>query len=127
MHAACSSSSDIFDLKVGDCLNSSDITSEQVLSIEAISCNSLHDMEIFAATQLDEGDFPGRDAASSAAESFCHSQFEAFVGTTYEQSELTVNWIYPTADSWDTRNDRQILCLLQSPSPISGSLAGAAR
>nr|NLD40279.1 hypothetical protein [Actinomycetales bacterium] len=125
--AGCGGEPSLYDLKVGDCLNSSDITSEKVLTVTPLGCSTSHDLEIYAAGAMEEEEFPGRDTASSFAESFCFSEFEGFVGLPYEQSALSFSWLYPTAETWDARGDREVLCLLQSPEPVTSSLEGSAR
>ncbi|MDO5494758.1 MAG: septum formation family protein [bacterium] len=125
--AGCSEESTLFDISVGDCFNSSDITSEKVLNVEVLGCRDAHDIEVYAAGTMEGDEFPGRDPASAWAESFCYSEFEGFVGLSYEQSALQMNWFYPTADTWNEHGDREVLCLLQSDQPVTSSLRGSAR
>lgn len=125
--AGCGDGPSLFELGAGDCLNSSDITSEKVLDVEVLRCSTSHDLEVYAETEMEGEEFPGRDTTSVFAENFCFSQFEEFVGIPYEQSQLSFNWLYPSRDSWETSGDRRVLCLLQSPEPVSRSLEGSGR
>ncbi len=125
--AGCSEEASLFDLEVGDCFNSSDIASEKILNVDVLECSEAHDIEIYASGALEGEEFPGRDGASQWAETYCYEQFEGFVGIPYEQSALVFNWIYPTSDTWESHGDREVLCLLQSPQPVTGSLRGSAR
>lgn len=124
---ACSGATDVFELQVGDCLDSSAISSEQMIDAPTVSCGGSHDLEIFASTQMEGAEFPGPDEAGTFARDWCHSQFEAFVGIPYESSQLTVSWIHPSRSSWEQREDRTVLCILGSPESVTGSLKGSGR
>ncbi|HZK06030.1 MAG TPA: septum formation family protein [Actinomycetaceae bacterium] len=120
----CSNQSQLFDLEVGDCLNSTDIVSEQVLDVTILNCDTEHDLEVYAKFLMEDSEHPGRDATAAWAQSWCHEQFEPFVGVPYENSALTISWLYPSADTWKDHDDREILCLLGSNEPATGSLKG---
>lgn len=127
---ACSSSSSIYSLKVGDCLESSQFTTEYDKEATTTSCSALHDLEVYSSTLFTDEEYPeypGRDPMSEAAQNYCFSQFEAFVGIPYEQSVLDINWMYPTRDSWENAGDREILCLILAPEPVDQSLEGSAQ
>lgn len=123
---ACRSTS-VLDLTVGDCLRRSDLQPEQIENIATVSCGDPHDAEIFASTQLPEGDYPGELAVRTAAEDFCLPEFETFVGISYLDSELEVYPLMPTEDGWNSLDDREILCIVVSPTDVTGTLEGAAR
>lgn len=125
--AACAPANELFEIAVGDCLNSSDITSNQIMDVNILDCTSKHDLEVYAALEMDDAAFPGSEAAGVAAEAWCTSQFEAFVGIPYESSELSISWIFPSEETWKDRGDREILCLLGSPEPVAGSQQGSER
>ena len=124
--AACSSTS-VLDLKVGDCLRSSDFTGAEVTDIATVSCSEPHDAEIYAATELPDGDYPGVEAARTAAEDFCLPAVEDFVGVGYLDTELEVYPLLPTEGSWDAEDDREILCILVAPEDVTGTLEGSGR
>ena len=61
------------------------------------------------------------------AEEFCAEAFAEFVGVDYNESELEINLLYPTGESW-AEGDRELVCLVYDPEgPTVGTLAGAAR
>lgn len=124
--AGCSSSS-VLDLQVGDCLSSADFTGEEVSTLPTVRCSEPHDAEIFAATELPEGEYPGVEAVRLAAEDFCLPAFEEFVGISYVDSELAVYPLFPTEDSWASDDDREILCIVVAPEDVTDTLEGAAR
>ena len=105
--------------EVGDCINSSDLADDEIDEITTVSCDEPHDLEVFHAFDLPEGDFPGEEAMSEAAEEECVGAFEDYVGLDYLDSELYITIINPTEDTWDTADDREILCVLQGEDATS--------
>ena len=99
---------DLFDLEVGDCL------AESPGSIQTVPCSEPHSEEIFAAVTLPNGDFPGMEAINAQAEDLCITEFEDFVGLSYEESVLDVGGIMPSEESWP-QGDRRILCTIYDP------------
>ena len=117
---------DVFTIKVGNCLNFGDGTGE-VTEVQVIDCASAHDSEAYQSVIMTDGDFPGATAVEDAAISDCTTSFVTFVGHDYESSVLDFSYYYPTEASW-ADGDREILCLVVDPNGKStGSLAGAAK
>jgi len=117
----------IFTLVVGDCeVGNTDST--EVSTTKTIDCAEPHDAEIYGASYLPDGEFPGDAAIEEQATNDCLAQFESFLGINYDDSVYNFSWYYPTEGSWSD-GDREILCLVYDPTgaQISGSLAGAAR
>ncbi len=125
MAAACGSTS-VLSLEVGDCLRSADLEAEPGVDV-AVDCGDPHDAEIFAATELPVGDYPGIDFLRAAADDHCLPLFEDFVGIGFLNSELDVYPLLPSEDSWNSSDDRTILCVLVAPEDVTGSLEGVAR
>jgi len=123
-----SSEADVFSLKVGDCLNQqASEEATEVSSVPTVPCSEPHDSEAYAAMDMPAGDFPGDQAVSDAADTFCYDEFEKFVGMNYDESVLELATFFPTAESW-AEGDHEILCFVYSPDgPSTGTLAGAAR
>ena len=60
-------------------------------------------------------------------DAFCADEFETFIGTPADQSELLATYMYPTEDSWKS-GDREILCVVYvDGTTTTGTLKGAAR
>lgn len=117
---------DVFTIKVGDCLNDGTATGE-VSSVPTIDCAEPHDSEAYASIILPDGDYPGEDAVLTQADTDCASEFATYVGIAYEESTLGYAYYYPTEQSWAS-GDREILCLVYDPAgQVTGSLAGAAK
>ncbi|MBH0055109.1 MULTISPECIES: septum formation family protein [unclassified Salinibacterium] len=117
---------DIFSLVIGDCEVGNQDGGE-VSSTKTIDCAEPHDAEVYAASYMADGDFPGDSAIEDQATADCYAEFGTFIGAEYEDSVYDFSWYYPTEGSW-SEGDREILCLVYDPSgdQISGSLAGAA-
>ena len=119
-------STDVFTIKVGDCLNDGG-TEGEVSEVPVVDCAEPHDSEAYASILMDDGDFPGDSAVEDQAISDCTSEFNSFVGLDYQESTLDFAYYYPTEQSW-ANGDREILCLIVDPAgQVTGSLAGAAR
>jgi len=116
----------VMNLEVGDCLNQSDLQGEEVSSAKALECSEEHDAEIYAAHEFSGDEYPGMDAVRAESEEACLAQFEEFIGVPYMESELYVNMLYPTEETWDDADDRTTLCIVESNEPITQSLEGAA-
>lgn len=118
---------DVFQIAVGDCTN--DVADGEMSEVPVVPCGEPHDNEIFFAFDMPDGEFPGAEAFSAAAEEQCPAAFESFVGIALADSMYQWWPITPSEGSWNEGNDREILCLAFDPSltQIEGSLAGAAR
>ncbi len=126
---ACSEQS-VFEIPVGSCAASDSfgVAAEGVLeSLPLIDCAEPHDLEAFATMDLEGDEFPGDASLKETADAFCIAEFESFVGVSYTESELSVTYFAPTADSWDRSGDREVLCWVVSTEPVTGTLQGAAR
>ncbi|MDO7881433.1 septum formation family protein [Salinibacterium soli] len=117
---------DVFTIKVGDCLNDGTATGE-VSTVPTIDCAEPHDSEAYASIMIPDGDYPGEDAVLDQANTDCEAEFAGYVGIAYEESTLGYAYYYPTEESWAS-GDREILCLVYDPAgQVEGSLAGTAR
>jgi hypothetical protein len=119
-------STDVFTIKVGDCVNDSAAQGE-VSTVPKADCAQPHDGEAYASIMMADGEFPGADAVRTQSEAGCTAQFNTFVGVDYGTSALSYSYYYPTAESW-AQGDREILCIVFDPvTRTVGSLKGAAR
>ena len=120
---------DVFSLRVGDCLNAADMGgAEGVATVAARPCTEAHDAEVYASTMMTDASFPGDDAAFAQADEYCMAEFTTFVGLTYEESVLGVQFLAPSQETWDGMDDREILCIVMDEAGgLTATLAGAAR
>ncbi|MFE6236598.1 septum formation family protein [Cellulosimicrobium sp. NPDC057862] len=123
-----SSDADVFSIQVGDCLVSSRLDqATEIDSVPVVPCSEPHDLEIYAETELPEGDYPGDEAVTASAEEFCAGEFEPFVGLPYEESAHVYWYFTPVKDGWNTRDDRVVQCVIDTNgTDVTGSLQGSA-
>jgi hypothetical protein len=123
----------VFDLENGQCFN--DAGETIVDEVEVVDCADAHDYEIYAVDDYpaDSGaDYVGDEEIGTFVQTTCLDGFEAFVGMTYEESELDIYYLAPTEDSWGS-GDREVLCAAYlpgadgSPEPVEGTLEGSNR
>jgi hypothetical protein len=125
------SGTDVFDLKVGDCLADPVADGEEVFDVTTTDCSEPHDNEIYDSIILPDGEFPGTESIDQSSTEGCIASFEEFAGISYDES-LMLDYFpfYPTESSW-AGDDREILCAIYeldaagSPIQTTGSLAGA--
>lgn len=117
---------------VGDCFNDDeDMTTDesiQVTAVAALPCDQPHDNEAYHVYDLPEGEYPGDEQIREQALAGCTEPFAPYVGVSYEESELEVFPLTPTAESWEA-DDREVICAvyLSSGEKLSGSVKGSAR
>lgn len=116
----------VLDLQQGDCTTS--VSESEMSEITVIPCGDPHHSEIYHAYDLPEGDFPGAEEVDAQGVEACTTEFEPFVGLSYEESVLEVNYLVPTQESWEGDDDRKVLCFVYDPAgDTTGTLAAAAR
>src|SRR5690349_4514521 len=64
------------DLQVGDCLNDADL-SGIVTSVPVVPCSEPHDSEAYFEFDLEDGEFPGKDAVNAKGDAGCVEAFTA--------------------------------------------------
>jgi hypothetical protein len=116
--------SDVFTLKIGDCLNDA-TAGDEVESVPLVDCSEPHDSEVFARTDSTSAEFPGNTPLSDELIAFCQGEaFTEFVGLAYIDSVYETSGYYPTELSW-SNGDRELLCTIWDPAgPNTGTLAG---
>ena len=122
---------DAFDIRLGDCFNDESPESAaeetEISGVSGVPCAEPHDNEVFALFDLDLETFPEGDAMSEIAYDECVQRFEPFVGSDYLTSSLDLYPMYPTQQSWNERNDREVICALFDVDlrKMQGSMRGA--
>ncbi len=118
--------SDVFAMKVGDCLNDGDSAEgdDIVTRVPIVKCSVSHDSEVIASITLKGADsaYPGDDAVKRTADRRCNAPYEAFTGATLKTTTLDYTYYFPSAAGWKA-GDRQILCVVYDPDGrVTGSL-----
>jgi hypothetical protein len=99
-----------FEMRVGDCFDDGSVFGgDEVDSVPGVPCAQPHDNEVYAVFDVAATSFPG-DAIASMAHEGCLERFEAFVGRDYDSSSLDIATLYPTRESWNAQNDREVVC-----------------
>lgn len=95
-------------LKVGDCL--AEEAEGEIESVPVVPCSEPHDSELFHSFEIPGDDFPGVDEVQTIAVDTCTEEFESFIGVSYEDSVWDITAVYPTEETWDQIDDREIIC-----------------
>ncbi|MCP2264933.1 septum formation family protein [Promicromonospora thailandica] len=123
---------EIPDLEVGDCFDTAATAGRSTLyRIPVVPCTTAHGGEIYAETTAPDdlakkGQAPTQQALWDAADAYCYPQFATFVGLRWARSELQYWPIAPSEESW-AKGDRRILCVVESETPVTGTLRDAER
>lgn len=101
------------DVAVGDCLIDPLAGEDEgeVDDIRAVPCTEPHDLEVYALGTLPDGEYPADEELDTEAGDVCVTNFDAYVGTAYEDSRLDLGFITPSAEAWDD-GDRGVSCFL---------------
>lgn len=131
-----SAEADVFSIAKGDCIDmdalqaSMDVPEGEAAELDVVPvvpCTEPHTGEVFAETQLPEGDFPGEEAIDASVTEFCEPEFATFVGLSYAESTYDYFSFFPTVDGWEQADDRTIQCIVVSAEPVTATLAGTAK
>ncbi len=118
---------DVDQLDVGDCFNEppeiAGLADGNVRTVEQIDCPQEHDSEVYYIGVLGEGVYPGDQAVEDLVVAACIDQFAAFVGASYETSNLEISYLYPGETSWEEQ-DRGFVCSVfdLNGNPLQGSM-----
>ena len=100
-------------MRVGDCFNdSSSLLSddEEFSNVPGVPYSEPHDNEVYEIFDVNVASYPEGDGMSELAFASCEERFESFVGKDYQSSSLAIMPLYPTLDSWNRLNDREVIC-----------------
>ncbi|MFJ6534436.1 DUF2510 domain-containing protein [Microbacterium sp. NPDC091662] len=116
------------DLEVGDCLPLVEYGEDElVYELPVVPCEQPHTDEVFFIYDVADGEFPGDDVLTETAWSGCYEAFQAYVGTSYEASELDFYNYQPTKGTWIREKDRTVQCILFSYEDVTGTLRDSGR
>ncbi|WDZ92159.1 septum formation family protein [Nocardiopsis sp. HUAS JQ3] len=123
----------VMELNVGDCFVEEEmntaLASEDVSNVPLVDCAEEHDSEFFFSYEMTDAEYPGDEATMAQAEEVCLGEnFTDFVGVPATESELYVGYLHPSQQTWDSYNDREIICYVNTfGEMVTGTLAGANR
>ena len=104
--------SSVFDLKVGDCTKE-ELTSEET-DIDLLPCNEPHTHEAYFSVDYVGDAYPGSATLEVFAEQKCVGAFADYVGVELSQSRFYFTYLYPSVTTWQSKNDRQVMCFVVS-------------
>lgn len=109
-------------LEAGDCIK--DITpfmaSGALDGLEVVQCSAEHEAEVYGTAQIEHSTYPGRDAIQQQMISRCDAQYQQYPGAS--KSDIPQSSFIPDEEEWD-RGLRTIVCFLESPEGLSGSVS----
>lgn len=117
---------DAFEMRAGDCFDDSTLGSE-VAEVPAVPCAQPHDNEVYATFDVPGDAFPGEDLLDELAEQGCLDRFAAAIGASYEESVLVFTTLIPSEESWNRRDDREVICVAyhMELEKLTGSVLGS--
>ena len=96
------------ELAVGQCLLVP--LNSQVNSVATTECTEAHTGEVYSVTTLKNDTMPSRDEMDELVHNTCYETFEAYVGTSPEETTLDYTAMSPTKQTW-AKGDRDIVCI----------------
>lgn len=116
-----------FSLEKGECfVEPSGSLEGYTYDVDTVPCDEEHDGEVFAGFRLPDGDWPGDDAVTEAADERCYAEADAYAMDYWAwASDADVYYFTPTRESWGY-GDREITCMFGSMD-VGGSLTGSVR
>ncbi len=113
------------ELQVGDCLNTTALATNNPGIYNAVPCAEAHRSEVYYITQLPDSEYPGPSGFMEHVDQECPSAFEAYVGTSLDNSELLSSYFSPSEERWE-EGQRELVCFVYFGSDSrTGSVEGS--
>jgi len=109
----------VADLKGGDCFSGGQ--ADDVSMVTVVPCAEPHESQVVTVFELPEGDYPGEEKVTSAAEQGCSEKADPLVRED-RYDVVEPSFIYP-ADAWTWDGSRAIQCTVDA---TSGTVTGSA-
>jgi hypothetical protein len=122
--SACTA--EVLTLDVGTCFDDPDeFDLVDSSDVPIVDCDVPHDNEVYANSDLQGDEFPGREGIANRADQVCLAEFDSYIGAPYETSIYEFSWFVPSEESWD-QGDREVICYAYDLSldKITGSING---
>ena len=104
--------SSIFELKVGDCTKEE--LKAEATNIDLVPCTEPHTHEAYFTVDYVGDAYPGSATLEVFAEQKCVGAFADYVGVELSQSRFYFTYLYPSVTTWQSKNDRQVMCFVVS-------------
>ncbi len=106
---------------VGDCFDV-DPDDTQMTSVDAISCDSEHDAEVYFVGVVDAPEEYDALVVDAQARAACFAAFGDYVGVDYYSSAIDILYDTPSQKAWGN-GDRTLMCALYTPDDVAGEMA----
>ena len=113
---AASPADEFLSAHQGDCLISLD---DQRTDLQAVSCDSPHDVEVFATIPLAGDAYPGEDTLRPLAQNACEAARKTYFTSTDPPSYVHTATHYPGPSDWSA-HARTAVCTLESDNVLAG-------
>ena len=108
--------SSIFELKVGDCTKEE--LKAEATNIDLVPCTEPHTHEAYFSVDYVGDAYPGSATLEVFAQQKCDGAFSDYVGVELAQSNYFFTYLYPSVTTWQSKNDRQIVCFVVSRNEV---------
>ena len=108
--AACSQTTSVFDLNVGDCFK--DPGGGNIAEVEVVFCEDAHNLEVYFIDEIEGIDeYPGRNQLASSSAELCDTALLAY---TPPAGNLIVGptSAYPSPQQW-IDGERSVICVVR--------------
>ncbi|TAM80837.1 MAG: hypothetical protein EPN43_14555 [Jatrophihabitans sp.] len=135
--SACSGSSDsasvsVFSVEPGQCFQAPSTVQAELSSLTRVPCSKPHTREAYANVGYaapdgsSGGAYPGSDALTAFANGACAQRYAGYVGVDYLDSSLFFTFLFPSARSWQSDDDRKIICFVTTTgAKLTASVKGS--
>ncbi|MCC5947742.1 MAG: hypothetical protein JJT89_04725 [Nitriliruptoraceae bacterium] len=115
--------SSVYELRPGDCLDPPPTLTGEVEELPVVPCTEEHTQEVFALVSAEGDVYPGPAEVAAIADRECLDALQDGFGLSPADG-VYFSYLLPTFDGWNTRDDRQIVCVLVFPDlgPVTGSV-----
>jgi hypothetical protein len=131
-------STSVFSVKPGQCFQAPSKVQAELSSLSQTPCTKPHIREAYAIVPYVASDagitssassaYPGDDVLSTFAKGACAQQYRTYVGVDYLDSSLFFTYLFPSARSWQSDDDRKIICFVTTTgATLTGSVKGSKR
>jgi hypothetical protein len=110
----------VFQLRVGDCLNSGQ---HGISSPTVVPCGQAHDAEVYARFALAGHRWPGGAAIGAQARQGCTARLGGYLNPQLATTVLAESYVFPDQGAWNA-GVRTIICEIRS---TTGKLTGSVR
>lgn len=120
--------SSVHELRPGDCLDPPPTLTGEVEELPVVPCDQEHTQEVFALVTAEGEVYPGPAEVAAIADRECLDALQDGFGLSPADG-VYFSYLLPTFDGWNTRDDRQVVCVLVFPDlgRVTGSVvAGTA-